>query len=128
MKLLIDTHLLIWATITPAKLSEAVRKILVDGGSECYFSSASIWEIAIKHNKHPDDMPVSAETARRIFVESGCTELPVFSRHSSEVENLPPIHADPFDRMLVAQARVECMKLLTHDSVIPGYGDFVMKV
>jgi PIN domain nuclease of toxin-antitoxin system len=128
MKLLVDTHLLIWSTTNPSKLSEAARKMLTDDESECYFSSASIWEIAIKHRKNPDDMPISAETARLIFEESGCTELPVFSRHSAEVENLPSIHADPFDRMLVAQARVEGMKLITHDGTIPMYGEFVVKV
>ena len=128
MKLLVDTHLLIWSIATPSKLSEAARKVLTDVNSDCYFSSATIWEIAIKHKKHPDDMPISAEVARRLFTESGCSELPVFSRHSAAVERLPALHADPFDRMLIAQAQVEGMKLLTHDGIIPGYGDFVVKV
>ena len=128
MKLLIDTHLLIWSITNPSKLSEAARKVLTDANSECYFSSATIWEIAIKHKKHPDDMPISAEMARRLFAESGCSELPVFSKHSAAVERLPALHADPFDRILVAQATVEDMKLLTHDGLIPGYCEFVIKV
>ena len=128
MKLLVDTHLLIWSTINPSKLSEAAKKIVTDGDSECYFSSASIWEIAIKRARHPVDMPISAEEARRLFVSAGYIELAVSSRHSAAVENLPAIHADPFDRMLVAQAAVEGVKLLTHDGVIPRYGEFVIKV
>ena len=128
MKLLVDTHLLIWSTTNPSKLSETARKMLTDGENEYYFSSASVWEIAIKRRKHPDDMPMSAAAARQLFEEVGCIELPVLSRHSAEVENLPAIHADPFDRMLVAQARLEGMKLLTHDGIIPAYGDFVIEV
>jgi PIN domain nuclease of toxin-antitoxin system len=128
MKFLVDTHLLIWSTINSTKLSRAARAILKDTGNECYFSSASIWEIAIKRCCHPKEMPVSAEEAQRLFLSAGYVELPVFSRHSALVEHLPAIHSDPFDRILVAQARSEGMHLATHDKIIPQYGDLVVHV
>lgn len=128
MKTLVDTHLLIWSTTCSSKLSTAARRVLANVENECYFSSASIWEIAIKRSRHPADMPISADEARRLFVSAGYIELAVSSRHAAMVERLPALHADPFDRILVAQATVEDMKLLTHDGIIPEYGEFVIKV
>ena len=127
MKCLVDTHLLIWATTNSARLPSVARDILADAGNECYFRAASIWEIAIKRTKHPDDMPLRAEDARQLFLEAGFVELPVAARHSAMVEQLPEIHSDPFDRVLVAQALAEGMTLVTHDHLIPQYGDFVVR-
>lgn len=128
MKYLVDTHLAIWSVADSRKLSATAVKIMGDGRALFFFSAASVWEIAIKRAKRPEEIPLCADEARRLFAEAGYRELPVTSRHSAAVERLPPIHADPFDRMLVAQAQTEGMILLTHDHVIPQYGDFVVKV
>ena len=128
MDYLVDTHLAIWSVADSRKLSAEAATIMRDSRFRFFFSAASVWEIAIKRARHPDEIPFGADQARRLFLEAGYRELPVNSRHSAAVENLPPIHADPFDRMLVAQARTEDMKLLTHDHVIPQYGDFVVRV
>ena len=128
MKYLVDTHLLIWSVANSGKMPETARTILEDAANECIFSAASIWEIALKHIKRPDDIPLGAEDARRLFLDAGYLELPVSARHSSFVEQLPRIHLDPFDRMLVAQAQLEGMQLLTHDHVLSPYGPFVLQV
>ena len=128
MKYLVDTHLAIWSVADSGKLSAKAAKMMGDAGSVFFFSAASIWEIAIKQAKHPEDIPIAAEEARNLFLEAGYREMPVLSPHSILAGRLPPFHADPFDRMLVAQAKSEGMKLLTHDRVIPQYGDFVIRV
>ena len=128
MKYLIDTHVLIWSTMDSQKLSARAKAILLNPDNVCYFSAASVWEIAIKRARHADMIPIGANEARRLFLDSGYRELSVSSVHSAAVEYLPSIHADPFDRMLVAQARVEGMRIATHDHLLPGYGDFVDKV
>ena len=128
MKCLVDTHVLIWSVVDSKKLSEAAKAILRDGENECFFSAASVWEIALKHSKHPKDIPIGGEDARQLFLEAGYLEFPVFAKHSAVVERLPDIHQDPFDRMLVAQAQMESMKLLTHDHILPQYGTFVIRV
>ena len=128
MKYLIDTHILLWSTTDSQKLSVRAKAILSNPDNVCYFSAASIWEIAIKRARHPDMMPIPANEARKLFLDAGYRELLVSSVHSAEVEGLPPIHSDPFDRMLVAQAQVEGMRIATHDHVLPDYGDFVDKV
>lgn len=128
MKYLVDTHLAIWSVANSGKLPPKAAKLMGETSSVFFFSAASVWEIAIKRAKHPEDVPISAEEARNLFLEAGYRELPVSSSHSILVEHLPPLHADPFDRMLVAQAQTEGMKLLTHDHVIPQYGDFVVRV
>ena len=127
MKYLVDTHLAIWSVADSGKLSAKAAELMRDESSIFFFSAASVWEIAIKRAKHPEDVPIGAEEARNLFLEAGYRELPVSSLHSILVERLPPLHADPFDRMLVAQAQAEGMKLLTHDHVIPQYGDFVIR-
>ena len=128
MKCLVDTHVLIWSVVDSKKLSKVAKAILGDGENECFFSAASVWEIALKHSKHPEDIPIGAEDARQMFLKAGYLELVVSARHSSFVDQLPRIHLDPFDRMLVAQAQLEGMQLVTHDHVIPQYGPFVVRV
>lgn len=127
MKYLVDTHLAIWSVADSGKLSAKAAELMRDDSSIFFFSAASVWEIAIKRAKHPEDVPIGAEEARNLFLEAGYRELPVSSLHSILVERLPPLHADPFDRMLVAQAQAEGMKLLTHDHIIPQYGVFVIR-
>ena len=128
MKYLVDTHLAIWSVADSAKLSAKAVRLMGNAGAAFYFSAASVWEIAIKQAKHPEDIPIGAEEARNLFLEAGYREMPVLSSHSILAGRLPPIHADPFDRMLVAQAKTEGAKLLTHDHVVPQYGDFVVRV
>ncbi len=128
MRYLVDTHVLIWATMDSEKLSNAARETLCKGDGEYYFSAASIWEIALKRTKHPEQFPFTAAAARKLFLAAGFVELAVSARHSAAVEDLPKIHGDPFDRMLVAQALSENMKLVTHDRMILQYGDMAVEV
>ena len=87
-----------------------------------------MWEIAIKHGKHPDDMPMTGKEAARLFCEAGFRELKLDAAHCAAVEDLPSIHADPFDRLLIAQAESMGMKFITHDHLIAGYGDVALVV
>lgn len=128
MNYIVDTHLLIWSVLRSACLSPQARCLLSETASRYFFSAASIWEIGIKHSKKPDDIPLAAEEARELFVEAGFEELPVAARHAVVVETLPPVHGDPFDRILVAQAMTEGCTLLTHDHLMSPYGNFVITV
>ena len=122
MRVLLDTHLLLWALSRPSKLSPAVRKKII--ASEVYVSAASIWEISIKS-------AVGKLAANLIEIlagiePAGFTLLPILGEHAAKVGELPLLHKDPFDRMLVAQASVEPMLLLTNDAALRGYGAFVI--
>ena len=128
MKYLVDTHLLIWTVLDSAKLSDVAKKILEEDDGEYYFSAASVWEIALKRQKHPEQFPFTATAARDLFLAAGFIERVVSSKHSAAVEDLPHLHGDPFDRLLVAQARCEGMKLLTHNRMIVQYGDVAVEV
>ena len=128
MKYLVDTHLLIWTVLDSEKLSDKAKKILEEDDNEYYFSAASVWEIALKRQKHPEQFPFTATAAKDLFLAAGFIEQAVSSKHSAAVENMPHIHGDPFDRLLVAQAQCEGMKFLTHDRMIVQYGDVAMKV
>lgn len=128
MKYLIDTHLLIWAVADSGKLSPIARRIFSDPKAECFYSAASIWEISIKRMKHPDKMPLSGVQARKLFLEAGFLELPITSVHAVSVTDLPDVHGDPFDRMLIAQAGIEGMTLVTHDAMVAKYGCGIIEV
>ena len=128
MRYLIDTHILIWSTTDSQKLSARAKAILSNRDNVCYFSAASIWEIAIKRARHPDMIPIPANEARQLFLDAGYRELLVSSVHSAEVEGLPPIHSDPFDRMLITQARSDGFSLISHDDKVIAYGAGVVKV
>lgn len=121
MKLLLDTHLLLWAAGDPAKLSVTARKLLAASDNELLFSAASIWEVAIKHDLGRDDFRVDPRVLRRGLLENAYAELSVTSEHAVVVDGLVPIHHDPFDRILVAQAMVEGITLLTTDPQIARY-------
>jgi len=121
MNLLLDTHLLLWAAAEPHKLSAAARKWLEDERNQLYFSAASVWEVAIKRNLGRDDFQTDPRLLRRGLLDNGYQELPISSGHAVALDNLPAIHKDPFDRILVAQATVEGLILLTNDSVLAGY-------
>jgi PIN domain nuclease of toxin-antitoxin system len=121
MKLLLDTHLLLWAAGEPDRLSAKARALLDNPDHELLFSAASLWEVAIKRGLGRADFQVDARLLRRGLVDNGYSELPIVSEHVVATENLPPIHKDPFDRVLVAQATVEGITLLTMDSVVAQY-------
>ena len=128
MKLLLDTHLLLWAAGEPKKLSPKARRLIADTDNELIFSAASIWEVAIKRALGRADFQVDTRLFRRGLLDNGYMELPVFSAHAVAVEALPPIHKDPFDRLLVAQSLVEGIVLLTTDATVARYGGSIRLV
>jgi PIN domain nuclease of toxin-antitoxin system len=121
MKLRLDTHVLLWAAGQPERLPRAVRALLNDPHNEPMFSSASLWEIAIKSGLGRDDFQVVARLLRRGLLDNGYGELPVTREHAVAIDGLPPIHKDPFDRLLVAQSMVEGITLLTSDPLVAQY-------
>ncbi len=128
MKLLLDTRLLLWAANDPDRLSKSVRKLIDDPESEPVFSAASIWEIAIKSGLGRDDFAIDAAVLRSSLADNGYSELPISGAHAAAVATLPPLHRDPFDRMLVAQANVEGVTLLTADPEVAAYPGPIRKV
>lgn len=128
MKLLLDTQLLLWAAGQPERLSASARKELSDPANELIFSAASMWEITIKSSLGRDDFQVEPRVLRRGLIENGYVELPISSEHAVSVDNLPSIHRDPFDRMLLAQALTEGITLLTTDAQLARYRGPVRKV
>jgi PIN domain nuclease of toxin-antitoxin system len=121
MKLLLDTHLLLWAAGQPNRLSAPTRKLIDNPANELLLSAASIWEVAIKRGLGRSDFQADPRLLRRGLLDNGYSELPILSEHVVAIEALPPIHKDPFDRLLVAQATVEGITLLTADSVVARY-------
>ena len=121
MNLLLDTHVLLWAAGVPERLPGAARTLIEDRDTELFFSAASLWEVAIKSGLGRADFRVDPHVLRRGLLENGYSELPVTGAHAVAVDLLPPIHKDPFDRLLIAQARVEGFTLLTADDVVSRY-------
>ena len=128
MNLLLDTHIALWAITDSSKLPQEARELIVSPTTTVWVSAASLWEIAIKHALGRGDMPVSGKDALRYFTESGYRFLPVEPEHTVAVEDLPAHHNDPFDRILVAQALVEPMRLMTHDALVARYSDTIIRV
>jgi len=128
MKLLLDTHLLLWAAGQPDRLSAAALKFINAPANELLFSAASLWEVAIKRGLGRSDFQADPRLLRRGLLDNGYSELPVLSDHVVAIDGLPPIHKDPFDRLLVAQATVEGITLLTADSVVAQYSGPVRMV
>jgi PIN domain nuclease of toxin-antitoxin system len=121
VRILLDTHLLLWALADPARLPSTARRLIDQ--SEVFVSAASIWEISIKAalgKLTADPREVVASLGPAGFLPLAITE-----EHAARVAGLPPIHRDPFDRLLVVQAIVEPMRLLTTDTVLSAYGDLV---
>lgn len=127
MRLLLDTHILIWTAAGSKRLSVKTRSLLEDPKHDLVFSVASLWEIAIKTGGTGHQMPVNVERLRTMLIENGYAELDIKSSHAFAVRHLPPLHRDPFDRILIAQARVEGMTLLTIDKRMLKYGAPIMK-
>ena len=128
MKLLLDTHLLLWAAGEPKRLPKNIRTLLEDIDNELLFSVASLWEVAIKSGLGRKDFRVETRLLRRGLLDNGYSELPIVSDHVVAIESLPPIHKDPFDRILVAQAAVEGITLLTNDPVVAQYPGPIRKL
>ena len=128
MKYLLDTQLLIWLALGNSRLPTKIVELHEDPESQLYFSVISIWETAIKQALGRTDFQVDAGLLRANLLSEGYVEILVESRHALEVRNLPPIHRDPFDRMLIAQARVDGLVLLTTDIEMSKYHGTVKKV
>ncbi len=121
MKLLLDTHLLLWVAGEPERLSADARALIGNAENELFFSAASLWEIAIKSGLGRDDFQADARLLRRGLLDNGYNELPIVSEHAVAIDSLPLIHKDPFDRILVAQAMDEGITLLTSDALVAQY-------
>lgn len=131
MRLLLDTHIALWAVADSQKLPKPARDLILDQRNDIFVSAASLWEIAIKHALKPrgrDGMPINATDARQFFGKAGYHFLAVSAEHACELDALPKLHKDPFDRMLIAQASVEPMRLVTHDKDLIAYGAMVLRV
>ncbi len=128
MNYLIDTHLLLWAAYQPEKLSIKAKKILLHDENILMFSAASIWEVTIKAQIGRKDFKVNHRGFRRGLLDNGYEEIPINSFHTASIDQLPPIHKDPFDRLLIAQAITEGITLLTSDSTLAPYSDSVVLV
>ncbi|TCL06189.1 type II toxin-antitoxin system VapC family toxin [Sodalis ligni] len=115
---LLDTHVLIWAAGEPERLNSKVIDILSNEKNRLYFSSVSIQEIAIKTDLNKPDFSIDAEALTEGLLEAGYTELPMTSRHASGISGLPVMHKNPFDRLLVAQAKAENLNFITNDGII----------
>lgn len=128
MKLLLDTHLLLWASGQPERLSPAARALLEDEQNALLFSAASLWEITIKSDLGRDDFQVDPRLLRRALVDNGYIELPVTNRHVLSLKGLAAVHKDPFDRMLVAQSIAEGIPLVTTDPIVARYSGPIKQV
>lgn len=120
-RILLDTHVLLWTAGPQSRLSPALRARIEDPDIEALFSTASIWEIAIKQSQRREDFQVDPSALRTRLLEEGYVELAVLGEHAVAVATLPWIHKDPFDRLLVAQAIVEDAELLTVDEQLARY-------
>lgn len=128
MKLLLDTHLLLWAASEPKRIPKSARILIEDPENEVMFSAASLWEITIKRGLGRQDLRVDPRVLRRALLDNGYSELPITSEHVIHIEQLPPKHKDPFDRVLIAQAVVEGITLLTNDQKLAAYPGPIRKV
>jgi len=128
MKLLLDTQLLLWAAGQPERLSSAARKLIDDPRNELVFSAASLWEITIKNTLGREDFRVEPRLLRRGLLDNGYLELAITSQHAVSIDALPPLHKDPFDRLLLAQALSEGITLLTSDAQLARYPGPVRKI
>jgi PIN domain nuclease of toxin-antitoxin system len=121
VKLLLDTHLLLWAAGSPDRLSAKASSLIEAAENELFFSAANLWEIVIKRGLGREDFKVDARLLRRGLLDNGYSELRIGSEHVVAIEGLPPIHKDPFDRILLAQAQVEGIPLVTADTALAQY-------
>lgn len=127
MKLLLDTHLLLWVAAEPEKLSVVALQAIEDPQNQLLFSPASLWEVAIKRGLGRADFTVDPRLLRRGLLDNGYEELSITGAHAVAVDELPVIHKDPFDRILIAQSIVEGISLLTVDDLVAQYPAPIIK-
>ncbi len=125
MKLLLDTHVALWAITDHPSLSRSARALIESPVSEVWVSVVSIWEISIKHALGRGDMPVTPRDAVSFFQQAGYQLLPIATEHVLALESLASHHQDPFDRLLIAQALAEPMRLITHNPVVAKYSALI---
>jgi PIN domain nuclease of toxin-antitoxin system len=123
LNLLLDTHIALWAITDDPKLSGIAREMILSSRNTVWVSSVNVWEIAIKYSLGRESMPISGKEALNYFKQAGYRFLTVEPEHAATVEDLASHHQDPFDRLLIAQALVEPMKLITHDVMVSRYSD-----
>lgn len=128
MNILLDTHILIWALNEDPRLPDRAKGMILDEGNAIYYSTVSIWEVAIKHAIHPEDVEFTGKELAGFCQEAGFLPVEMRDRHVFALETITraegaPPHHDPFDRMLIAQAKAENMSFLTHDSMLPYYNE-----
>ena len=128
MKLLLDTHILLWAAQGSEQLSSKAKTLIEDPENQLYFSAASLWEIAIKNKLGRADFKVDLAVLRRNLLDNDFEEIAINSAHTIGVDALPNIHKDPFDRMLIAQTAVEGITLMTAYSIVAEYPSALIKV
>ncbi|MCD8505365.1 MAG: type II toxin-antitoxin system VapC family toxin [Burkholderiaceae bacterium] len=128
MNLLLDTHVALWAITDDPKLTTSARDLIDAEKTTVWVSVASLWEISIKHSLVRGAMPVSGRDAARFFNEAGYQILNIETEHATAIEHLPNHHQDPFDRLLIAQALVEPMRLMTRDAMVAKYSDTIIKI
>ena len=125
---LLDTHLLLWAALFPERLPKKASNLMKDAGNTLFFSTASIWEISIKLTRPRNDLNIDVRQWRAGLLNNGYTELAINSLHAMSVSDLPDIHKDPFDRLLLAQAMREDLTLVTADELLASYPGPILKV
>lgn len=125
---LLDTHLVLWAAAMPERLSEEARSLILDPGHALAFSAVAIWEVAIKTGRARPGFAFQPDRLRRLLLAADYREVAVSGEHAVELMQLPPLHKDPFDRIMIAQARSEGAVLLTADTALVRYGDPVRLV
>lgn len=128
MNLLLDTHILIWALNGDPRLPERARDMILDNGNAIYYSSVSIWEVSIKHANHPDNVEFTGKELAQFCQEAGFYPVEMRDKHVFALETITrmegaPPHHDPFDRILIAQAKAENMSFITHDSLLSYYDE-----
>ena len=128
MKILCDTHILIWYLTGDDRLSKKARELIEDDNNFIYFSIVSVWEVSIKHHRKPDKLSLSAKEFSNFCEEQGFVEYSIDQRHIFMIDTLTrpanaPEHNDPFDRLLISQAKADGLTFLTHDSLIPYYNE-----
>lgn len=128
MNLLLDTHVALWAITDSPRLATRARELINSPRASVWISAATIWEITIKHGLGRGDMPVSGHDALRYFRDSAYRLLAIEPEHAAAIAELPPHHQDPFDRVLIAQALTEPMRLITHDATVARYSDTIIQI
>lgn len=128
MKLLLDTHLLLWVSLDARELTARARTLIEEPRNALFFSTASIWEIAIKRGLGRNDFTTDPRLLRRGLLDNGYQEVPIESRHAVATLDLPLLHKDPFDRILIAQASVDGLMLATMDDMVARYPGPIMRL